>query len=176
VGEEEFTQPLRVLKDPNSAGTEEDIRDQFRVILQIRDDANAVVDLVDEAEIIRAQLVDLKELVRGRDGADQILAAADALDVSLVDLEMGLTDLRLSGGQDTLRWPRQLLAKLTSLAGYISGTDFVPTAQQMEVLERLQGLLGDAQARMASIKGAELNALNQLLLQMGIGHIIVGGG
>jgi hypothetical protein len=176
VGDHEVTQPLTVLKDPNSAGTEAAIQEQFRVILQIREDANATVDLINEAEIIRAQLVDLKELVRGKDGAQRIVAAADALDVSLIDLEMGLTDLRLSGGQDTLRWPRQLLAKLTSLAGYISGTDFVPTAQQMEVLERLQGLLSDAQARMAAIKGNELAALNQLLLELGIGHIIAGGG
>jgi hypothetical protein len=176
VGDQEFTQPLMVLKDPNSAGTEAEIQEQFRVILQIRDDADATVDLINEAEIIRAQLVDLKELVRGKDGAERIVAAADALDVSLIDLEMGLTDLRLSGGQDTLRWPRQLLAKLTSLAGYISGTDFVPTTQQMEILERLQGLLGEAQTRMAAIKGGELAALNELLLEMGIGHIIAGGG
>jgi hypothetical protein len=176
VGDQEFTQPLTVLKDPNSAGTEAEIQEQFRVILQIRDDADATVDLINEAEVIRAQLVDLKELIRGKDGAEQIVAAADALNVSLIDLEMGLTDLRLSGGQDTLRWPRQLLAKLTSLAGYISGTDFVPTTQQMEVLGRLQGLLSGAQARMAAIKGTELAALNQLLLEMGIGHVIAGGG
>ncbi len=176
VGDQEFTQTLTVLKDPNSAGTEANIREQFRVILQLRDDANATVDLINEAEIIRAQIVDLKELLRGRDGIQEIVAAGDALDESLIDLEMGLTDLRLGGGQDTLRWPRQLLAKLTSLAGYISGTDFVPTAQQIEVHERLQGLLRDAQARMGVIKGQELAALNQILQDSGIEHIISGGG
>ena len=39
----------------------------------------------------------------------------------------------MTGGmafQDTLRWPRQLYAKLNSLAGYVQGTDFAPTAQQ----------------------------------------------
>ncbi len=176
VGDHEFTQPLTVLKDPNSDGTEAEIGEQFRVILQLRADADATVDLINEAEIIRAQIVDMKALVRGREGAQEIVAAGDALDEALIDLEMGLTDLRLAGGQDTLRWPRQLLAKLTSLAGYISGTDFVPTAQQIEVHERLQGLLRDAQARMGAIKGQELAALNQTLGEMGIPNIISGGG
>ena len=75
-------------------------------------------------------------------------SAAEALDDALIELEMGLTDLRLSGGsarQDALRWPRQLYAKITSLAGYIGSSDFPPTAQHLEVHERLQGLLADHQ-------------------------------
>ena len=176
VGDRELTQPLTVLKDPNSTGTEADIKEQFQVILQLRDDADATVDLINEAEIIRAQIVDLKELIRGKDGADEIVAAGDALDEKLIELEMGLTDLRLAGGQDSLRWPRQLLAKLTSLAGYIGGSDFVPTDQQIEVHQRLQGLLRDAQAEMGAIRAQELAALNQMLEDHGIGHIIAGGG
>jgi len=112
------------------------------------------------------------------DGVEGILSAAEALDEALVELEMGLSDLRLSGGtagQDALRWPRQLFAKLTSLAGYIGGSDFPPTTQQLEVHERLQGLLGEAQARMEEITDQELTRLNQLLREKGIPNVIAGG-
>ncbi len=178
-GDTELTAPLTVLKDPSSAGTDEDIRTQFDVIMQLRDETNAVVDLINEAEKIRAQLVDLKDLVRGHERADEIVESADALDEALVELEMGLTDLRLSGGsagQDALRWPRQLFAKLTSLAGYIGSSDFSPTTQQLEVHTRLQGLLRDRQTRMNEIRAGELAALNGLLSERGFAHILAGGG
>jgi len=178
VGDEESSVLLVVLKDPVSTGTESDIRAQFEVILQLREETNAAVDLINEAESIRAQVVDLRRLVSGRDGVEEISAAGEALDERLVDLEMGLTDLRMSGGsagQDALRWPRQLYAKLTSLAGYIGGSDFPPTMQQLEVHVGLQRQLRAAQDRMEEIRGGELAALNQILVEMGIPNVISGG-
>ena len=109
---------------------------------------------------------------------EEVLADAQALDEALIDLEMGLTDLRLSGGtagQDALRWPRQLYAKLTSLAGYIGGSDFPPTAQHLEVHQRLQGLLREAEGKMEEVRGGELAALNQALLEREIPNVIGGG-
>jgi hypothetical protein len=133
------------------------------------------VDLINQAEWVRAQLVTLGELVDGANGEAEIDDAAENLDQALVDLEMGLTDLRLSGGsagQDALRWPRQLYAKLTSLAGYIGSSDFRPTDQHLEVHRRLQGLLTDAQNRMREIREGELATLNDMLTERGIPHII----
>jgi len=177
VGDEEFSQPLTVLKDPNSAGTEADIHSQVAVLLELRDDANAVVELINQAETVRDQITRLSERIRGMDGTDSIIAAGQALDEKLISLEMNLTDLRMSGGsagQDRLRWPRQLYAKITSLAGYIGGSDFVPTTQQLEVHERLKDLLLDAQQQMRTIREQDLAVFNSLLQQQGIGHIVTG--
>jgi photosystem II stability/assembly factor-like uncharacterized protein len=174
AGSETLTQTLVVLKDPNSAGSDADIRGQVEVLLQLRDDANAVVDLINEAEWIRAQIADLKERVGGMAGAEEILAAGEELDRELIDLEMNLTDLRMSGGtagQDRLRWPRQLYAKITSLAGYIGGSDFLPTTQQMEVHERLRASLLELQNRMRSLRERELASLNRILVERGIPHL-----
>jgi photosystem II stability/assembly factor-like uncharacterized protein len=177
VGDQEFTQPLVVLKDPNSTGTEADIREQFAVILELRDNTNAVVDLINEAETVRDQIQRLIERVRCSSGADEIITAGRALDQKLIDLEMNLTDLRMSGGsagQDRLRWPRQLYAKITSLAGYIGGSDFVPTTQHLEVHERLKGLLREYQSQMQSIREQDLAAFNRLLTENGVAGIISG--
>jgi hypothetical protein len=179
VGDEEFTQPLVVLKDPSSTGSEADIRTQLAVLLELRDEANAVVDLINEAESVREQLIRLSERVSGMAGSDEVIAAAKELDQKLIDLEMNLTDLRMSGGsagQDRLRWPRQLYAKITSLAGYIGGSDFVPTTQQLEVHERLQGLLQDAQDQMRTLKEQDIAVFNDLLVESGITHVGAGAG
>lgn len=179
VGDQEFTQPLVVLKDPNSTGTDADIREQFAVILELRDNANAVVDLINEAETVRDQILRLNERIGGSSGTDEIIASGKALDQKLIDLEMMLTDLRMSGGragQDALRWPRRLYAKITSLAGYIGGSDFVPTTQHIEVHERLKGLLREYQSQMRTIREQDLAAFNRLLVQHGVAGIITTGG
>jgi hypothetical protein len=177
VGDQEFNQPLVVLKDPNSTGTEADIREQYVVILELRDNANAVVDLINEAELIRDQVKRLIERVRDRAGTDDIIAAGRELDQKIIDLEMNLTDLRMSGGsagQDRLRWPRQLYAKITSLAGYIGGSDYPPTMQQIEVHDRLKGLLQEYQSQMQAIREQDVAAFNRMLADRGMAGVIAG--
>ena len=171
VGDRTYTQPLTVLKDPNSEASLADIRENVSVVLELRDDANVTVDLINEIESVRSQVYDLNERIQGTEGAGQILEAGESLDAKLINLEMLLTDLRMSGGmagQDRLRWPRQLYAKLTSLAGYVGNSDFAPTEQQLETRDRLQGLLGDYLARMQDIRDNDLAELNLLLNQAGV--------
>ena len=81
----------------------------------------------DEIESIREQLSDTASRGREHPDADQIREAARVLDERLLAIEMKLSDQRLSGGsarQDLIRWPRQRLSKLSSLAGYVGQTDF----------------------------------------------------
>jgi hypothetical protein len=171
IDDQTYTQPLTVLKDPNSEASLADIRENTSVVLELRDDANATVDLIDEIESIRSQVYALNERIQTMEGTGPILEAGDSLDAKLVDLEMLLTDPRMSGGmagQDRLRWPRQLYAKLTSLAGYVGSSDFAPTVQQVEARDRLQGLLGDYLARMQDLRDNDLAELNRLLNQAGV--------
>ncbi len=171
VGDRSFTQPLTVRKDPHSAGSEADIRRQQAVVLELRDDVNATVDLINEIESIRSQVHALEDRLEDRDDVQAILDVADALDEGLIDLEMLLTDLRLSGGmagQDRLRWPRQLYARLTSLAGYVGSSDDPPTTQQLETRDRLQGLLQQYLARMEQIRDSDLAELNRMLDDAGV--------
>ena len=177
VGDDTLTQPLVVLKDPNSTGTDLDISNQVAVLLELRDEANAVVDLIDEIESVRDQIYALGSRLAGDDRRDEIVAAGEDLDEKLIDLAMNLTDLRMSGGmagQDRLRWPRQLYAKITSLAGYIGGSDFPPTTQQQAVHRRYKALLLQYQNRMREIREGDVAALNQLLRDRGIPNLITG--
>jgi hypothetical protein len=77
-----------------------------------------------------------------------------------------------SSDLDTLRWARRLYARLTSLAGYITGTDDRPTDQAREVFEMLGSELGDYQRQMAAIR-EDLATFNRLLDDRGIEPIPV---
>jgi len=157
IGEETFEQPLEVRQDPSSAGTLAELAEQTEFLLAIREDVNATVDLIDEIEWLRKGIADVRDRAKQQDIEvdDSLTEQLDTLDDALIEVEMGLYDLRMTGGmafQDTLRWPRQLFAKLTSLAGYVQGTDFAPTAQQYEVYEVYQERLANAQARLAELR------------------------
>jgi len=174
VGDQTYERPLDVRKDPHSAGTEAQITDQVQRLLQIRDEVNAVVDLIDEIESVRKQVNDISGLVRDHDAAEAVTKAGRALDDKLKALEDYLFDLRLTNArQDTLRWPRRLYAKLTSLAGYIGGSDFPPTDQQLEVHELYRQQLKEYQEGMAALRSGEIAGFNKLLTDSGLGPVIV---
>ena len=136
AGEEELTASLEVLQDPASDVSAADMRAQLDLQLELREMSDSTSALIDRIEWTRKGLLDLGERFSDQSTYDDILDAAEALDQSMIDLEMSLFDLRLTGGsarQDTIRWPRQLWAKIASLAGYSSGSDDAPTDQMIEV-------------------------------------------
>ncbi|MEK9507001.1 hypothetical protein WI460_02240 [Gemmatimonadota bacterium Y43] len=138
-------QPLTVLMDPASEGSMEGIRAQNAMQLELRAEANRVVAAIDSLEVWRA------ELHARRDGGGLTAEQADLL-ADLDALTHTLYDLRLTGGQDSLRWPRQLWAKITSLAGYISGSDHPPTDQAREVHELYRGRLTEVEAEVRALR------------------------
>ena len=172
--------PLEVLPDPASDGTPTGMAAQLAMQRELREETNRVTDLIDEIEWARKGIDDLE--ARAESGAlrlqgvsaDSVLAAARALDQTLIDIEMLLFDLRLTGGtagQDSLRWPRRLYVKLISLAGYTSGSDDPPTDQAREVHQIYKDQLRTLLQRMDDVRSGELADFNRLLAAGGIAAI-----
>jgi hypothetical protein len=175
AGDKELTQELVVEKDPHSAGNVEEVTAQVDTLLEIRDNINEVVDMINEIEWVRKQIYDLEDMLEDKEDVDEILEAGKALDEKLKDLEGRFFDLRLSGArQDTLWWPRRLYAKLISLAGYIGGSDFPPTMQQIEVLNLYKDQLAECASGLEEIKTDDIAAFNRLLRDKGIPNIVSG--
>jgi hypothetical protein len=159
AGGREMTQPLVVRKDPNSAGTEADIEAQTRVLVELRRDLNTAVGLVNRLELVRAQLESL-----GRTLADpEVKRAGATLSQKLVDLEMQLIDLRITGAQDGIRFGARLVSRFGYLANGMSNADFRPTDQHLEVqkllAERVRARLADFDA----LAAGDLAAFNRML-------------
>jgi hypothetical protein len=141
VDGEVHEQPLEVRMDPSSQGSMAGIRAQHAMQLELRSEVNRVVSAIDSLEVWRAE-------VGRRAETSELMAELNALTHTLYDL-------RLSGGsagQDGLRWPRQLFAKMTSLGGYISGSDFPPTDQSQEVHVIYQERLREVEAEIARLR------------------------
>ena len=102
-----------------------------------------------------------------------IKAAADALDIKLIDIEENLIQRKLTGqGQDTVRWPPKLLTKINYLASGLSGSDFGPTTQQREVHALFKQQLSSLRQRLDDMLNKDLDTFNKLLRDRGIQNIM----
>ena len=175
AGGEEHTAWLDVLRDPESEGSATEIQAQLDLQLELREMSDSTSALINRIEWARKGLMDLEERIRGDAAYRDIVEAGEELDQAMIDLEMSLFDLRLTGGsarQDTIRWPRQLWAKLASLAGYSSGSDDAPTDQTLEVRDLYRVQLAEYLRRWAELAVTDVAQFNRMLVEQGLPPII----
>jgi photosystem II stability/assembly factor-like uncharacterized protein len=165
VDGKEYTRPLTINKDPHSAGTEADVLEQHRLSLALRDDIDAVVGMINQAESIRRQLQDLAAWARETPGSG-LEKDAKELEAKVVAVEGELYDLNLTGArEDAFRSPMRLYGKLAGLAANVgaASADFPPTNQQREVHALLRAQLAEARRRFEELQATELAAFNARL-------------
>ncbi|MDP2959354.1 MAG: hypothetical protein Q8N53_23245 [Longimicrobiales bacterium] len=175
AGGEERTAWVTVRQDPASSATAADMAAQLEMQLELREMADSTATLIDRLEWSRKGLQDLFVRLRGDGAYADVVRAGEALNELLSELEMRLFDLRLSGGlasQDTIRWPRQLFAKLTSLAGYISGNDQRPTDQAGAVRDLYREQLRAVLARWGELAQGDVARFNRMLADRGLPPVV----
>ena len=158
-------QPVTVLKDPHSAGSEADIRAQVAFLREMRAQVVTAGEAVHRVEAMRVQL---QTMARFND--DETLGRAiTELEQKLVDLQMNMVDLRLTGeGQDGVRFEARLLQKLSYLPRGVSVSDFPPTDQDLEVKTILADQLQDHLDALEVLVSGDVAALNRMLSARGL--------
>jgi photosystem II stability/assembly factor-like uncharacterized protein len=170
VGGKQLLQKLEVRKDPNSGGTEADIKEQMKVLLELRRDIDAAATMANDIELVRGQIQGLGRVLQNA----EIMKPARELEQRLIEIEQNLLELRVTGrGQDGVRFGARLLSKLGYLANGLASGDFRPTNQQLEVQKLLEEQLRKHQAALDSILEKDLKALNELMRGRGVSNIIM---
>ena len=168
IGGRGYTQPLTVRKDPHSGGTEADIDAQTTLLSTLATGLNSGVDAVNQLEFMRNQI---QEVLRTT-SESEVKQMAQQVHDSLTELETNLYDLRITGGQDGVRYAAKLLSRFSFLANGVSGSDFKPTDQHLEVAK----LLGERlQAQVGQLKGlvdTDVARLNDVLRRHSAGSIV----
>ena len=175
VGEKEMSQKLLVKKDPHSTGNEEDILAQTKLLLEIRDNIESVVEMINRLEWIRKQMYDLKALLIDEKNAEPIIVSGKELDDKIISVEDQLFQIRVTGkGQDDFyyRGPSKLINKLLSLVRSVSRADFPPTTQHIEHHEELKAKLDKSLSQFDEILKNDLPAFNSLLKENDLPHLI----
>ena len=163
------SRPLEVRKDPNSAGTVMEIIEQTRIVAAIKGQLNTGADAVARVEAVRLQLQQVQRLANDAD----VTRLARAFDAKLIEVEMGLVDLRQTGtGQDGVRFGSKLLAKLGYLATGAAVSDYRPTNQHVEVQAILGTELTQHVAAIDAVLQAELAPFNQQLRARNLPEVV----
>ena len=169
VGGKEYTQQLRVLKDPHSGGTEADIVAQQQTLTALRSDLDAAVDAVNSSELVRAQISALKNLIQDA----ELKKAADDLDQKMSAVEGLLVELRATGrGQDGVRWGAKLVQKFGYVMNGLQSGDFKPTNQQLAVEKDLEDRLKASQGQLSDVLNRDLAAFNDMLKRANLPNVV----
>jgi len=183
IGGTELSQPLTVLKDPNTAGTDQDVHQQVAFGLELRSEMDSVVGLINRIEWLRKQLADLgtqladSSTVKDDSTAKALSTAGHDLAQKLIGVEGALFDVNLTGGrEDAFRNPVQLYGRLSALLSDAleNGADFAPTSQQREVNELYQQRLGDAAQRFGQLLQQDVAQFRQQLRRARLPDVLAG--
>jgi photosystem II stability/assembly factor-like uncharacterized protein len=173
VKDQEFTQELKVLKDPHSTGSESDISEQMKLLTVLHDDLETISETVNKIEMLRAQLVSLDRGLGDGETARPVRSAASDLGSKLVGVEGKLLQLNATGrGQDTVRYSPMLVQKLSYLASEVGQSDFPPTTQQQAVAQELHQQAREYQQQFAQ-RLEEVQRFNALLREHDIPNIFL---
>ena len=173
VGGKEYTQPLRVLKDPHSNGTEGDIQIQTKLMTSLSGTMDSMVEAVNQIESLRAQLLELKSALGSDDTGAIIRSAADQLSGKLIAIEGELIQLKSTGrGQDDVRFSPKLISKIGYLASGVESSDYQPTTQQVAVHDELKEQAVTHQQHLKLLLEKELADFNNKLRQRNVPNVI----
>lgn len=156
VGDKEMSQPLKILKDPNSEGTEADIAAQKNLLDEIKKDLSNAADVINQIEWIRRQINDLKSIAEDEKNKE-VIKAVDGLEQKLIELEGTLMQIKTTPyGQSAIRWTKQVVEKLQYLGGAVETADFAPADQHKEVHGVLKNRLLESQSKFNQLLDKDL--------------------
>jgi len=90
VDGQSYTEPVEVLREPESHGSDADLKASLNLQVKVRDDINTVSDMTNQIEWMRRQLEDQGKTLNGQSGKDALLKSMDAIDRKMQDVEYKL--------------------------------------------------------------------------------------
>jgi photosystem II stability/assembly factor-like uncharacterized protein len=173
VGDHEVSQPITVVKDPASGGSDADLKEQAALAADLREDLTRVVDAINAAETVRGQLAFLRSLLPAEGDHKDVREAAEALDKKVIAIEESLFQPRVTGrGQDVLRRPFKLAEQILYLANQVTNADFAPTGPQREVHQLLHDETAKATQQWDAFAAKDVVEFNAMLAEKHLAGIV----
>ena len=169
AGDETLEQAFRVLQDPRSDTPQEDLLEQFDLLLQIRDLLSEAHGAVNRMRRLRAQLT---ALAGRQDVADTVAAQARGLQDQVLEIEQTLMMPGLKPG-----WPDinnhglRLCGKLAALTPVVASGDYRPTDQAQQVYSMYDTQIREVLGNLAALESGALREFNRELVQAGVAAI-----
>ncbi len=172
VGDQTYTQPFEVRKDPRIPTSDEDLHAQFDLLLAIRDRLSEVHDGINAIRSIHKQTEEWESRTKDHEIHDKVAAAAKDLREKLLGVEGELTQVNAKVRSDTMDHPIKLNAKVAALAAVVSSGEAAPTRQSREVFDDLSARAAAQLQRLREVIDTDVAAFNTLIREAGTPAIV----
>jgi hypothetical protein len=160
VGELELTEKVEVVGDPRIPATEVELRRQYELKSQIRDDVSRVHEALNQLRRIRAQVEDWEKRLADDEQRKEIVELAGQVKEALAEVERELINVDADKPQPGAG---RLKEKLAALSMMIDESDDAPTRGALEVQAMLGDQVESVQARLRKVIADEVGKLTKLL-------------
>jgi len=167
------TAPLRVLADPRSKATPEDLAAQSRFLVEVRDKLDQTHDAIRRIREVRAQVDEMRKRLSGDDKTAPVRDAGKALNDKMTAVEEALYQTKNRSSQDPLNFPVRLNDKLNAVASSVSLGSSRPTDQAVQVKDQLVAAIDAQLAKLEEIWQKDLPAFNEQARAAGVTAVIV---
>ncbi len=157
------TQSFAIRREPHLLKdvSDQDLRDQFDLAIQIRDRVSMANDAVLLARGIKQQIADRKAKLDPKQTA--AIKALEDLEKAVSDVEGQIYQVRLQSSQDPLNFPIMLNNKIAALQGIVESADVRPTEQTYSMFRTLSNRLDEQLGKLDSAITTKMPPANQLL-------------
>jgi len=166
VGDSVLEEQFKILKDPRSSSTNEDLKEQFDFLISVRDKVTEIHKSIVQIRSTKDQLKNLKEKLS--DDHIEINKSIDSILERISKIEENLYQTKNRSGQDPLNFPIRLNNKLAHLLSVASRGNFKPTDQMYGVRDELIEKINAQLLKWENIKSSDLDKLNATILENNI--------
>ena len=167
------TQDFKVIKDPRTTATLEDIQKQFDFVDGIGKKLTETHRIINEIRSVKSQMKNYQNLIEGRNDLMEITQKMKNIDSVITKIEESLYQTKNQSGQDPLNFPIRLNNKLASLNAMVMGNDFPPTDQAVAVRDEIASLIDTELTKFRQTINTEVQALNTLIRTKGVDAILL---
>lgn len=157
-----FGHKFKILKDPRSEGTVEDLEMKFDFLLDIRNTLDATHKAITNMRMIKSQIAEIQKLM-DTEKQSELITKGDEIVKSLNEIEGQLYQTKLKSNQDMLNFPIMLNNKLAHVASLASMSNDRPTEQMMLVRDELTKQIDELLKEWSTIQKEDIPAFNQLI-------------
>ena len=168
-----YTAPLEIKADPRLKISQQDLAQQFDLLVKIRDKVTETDDAIIQIRDLRGQIHAMNTRLKNDPRAQVIADAGKALDTKMTVVEEALIQTKAKSGQDVLNFPVRLNNDLVALGGVVGSADSAPTKQSYEVFDMLSKEVDEQLAKWQAILVTEVAAYNNLVKQQQVPALMV---
>ncbi|MCA0457678.1 MAG: glycosyl hydrolase [Chloroflexi bacterium] len=176
IGDQTWTQPVEVLKDPRVATTPEEFQAQFDLMWKIREQVDSIHRVVQQCRDLRQQLIDRMRPLQEHAEALTLIQESVGLQSELTQIEYSLIqpDLNVNSGElDGSHYEGMPDGKLEALGYKVGRSDNAPPQQAYAMYDEFVAETVEPYARFEKVIHETLPAFNQHFQEGGWSAIVL---